>query len=156
MWKKYASLGKNWINMDDIVKCVDCGCYPKDCKDSGSPQVCPYCSRKESCCWTYFHELWISYKWYFQLKQIKLRSVPSLIYDVDKDCKSVNQKDRVLFSAPVVEIERMQWTQTILYSRCIVDPSLPALQIGQFTKSSDRPSNPEHSQYDIFHWQELQ
>src|SRR4051794_16624018 len=44
----------------------------------------------------------------------------------------------------------------IIYSRCLDDATLPVLQIGQFIYSSETSSNPEDSQYDIFHAQELQ
>jgi hypothetical protein len=48
---------KNEINMYTI-KCGECGCYPKDCKNSNSSPLCPNCSWKECCCWTNLHESW--------------------------------------------------------------------------------------------------
>ena len=42
--------------MHTIIKCADCGCYPRNCEDSKSPQECPNCLWEKCCCWTSLHE----------------------------------------------------------------------------------------------------
>jgi hypothetical protein len=51
-----CDIGEKDRDMDSIVKCSDCECYPEECKNSNSPQTCPNCLWNECCCWTFLHE----------------------------------------------------------------------------------------------------
>ncbi len=37
------------------IKCADCGCTPKECKQSPSLLECPNCTLEICCCWNDVH-----------------------------------------------------------------------------------------------------
>jgi len=37
------------------IRCVDCGCYPKECSASESSYDCPNCTLERCCCWCTIH-----------------------------------------------------------------------------------------------------